>query len=193
MRILAVALGASIVAGATPAMAGKFGNGSFESPELQSCCTQTFNRGDKIGPWTVIGPHRSKVVLTSTDYVKGAFSFLSKDGVQWLNISGKAGAGVEQRVSITPSTTYIFSFYVGSVYDPTGKYGKSSSVKVLVNGSEVGPFKFDALNDGHNKQQWQKFSIQVQSGDSHISLALVNADPDTDLDCGIDLVTFKKE
>jgi len=45
--------------------------------------------------------------------------------------------GVEQRVATTTGQHYVLRFFVGNTYDPNGVLGTTSTVNVLINGSQV--------------------------------------------------------
>jgi hypothetical protein len=194
MKASAFALAALMVAGATPALAKTSipPDGSFEDPLLHGCCTQTFKVGQTLGTWTVIGPAKSKVVLTSGTLMKGPFLFDAEDGNQWLNIAGKAGAGVQEDSQIERSVEFTLSYAVGTVYDPTGKNGSSSTVQLIINGNPQPPVTAVAVDDGKNRQQWTRFSTVFTCGCDKVTIAFVNADAKSDRDTAIDDIQLKK-
>lgn len=193
MKTAALALSALIAAAGTPALAGRVADGSFESPKVKDGGVKGFAPGAALGDWTVTGTGGT-VILTSTDYTHKGFSFGAKDALQWLNLAGGVGMGVQQTVSVKASTNYQVTLYVGSVYQAKGQYGKSSSVNLYLNGGLFGTCTFNAVNNGSMAQQWssQPCTTTVQVGGNKLTIALQNADPAGDSDCGVDLVDIKE-
>ncbi len=148
-RAWAVAL-LLLAVGIVPARANLITNGSFES-ESTTVPTGNFLAvapGDTtITGWTVFGGVVSPV---STALIGGSFSsvtdgnvnftFTAEDGVVWMDLTGvtsNSTEGVEQTVSTNSGDQYSLTFYVGNVYDPGGIYGTTSTVGVLINGTQV--------------------------------------------------------
>jgi Protein of unknown function (DUF642) len=188
MKAYAFALGLLALGAAQPAFAGAK-DGSFETPQLGECCQQEFKAGAKLDKWTVV---HNTVTLTSTHFTQSGFTFPAQDGLQWLNLAGANGmGGVQEKMKIAQGT-YELAFSIGSVFDTKGKNGTSSSVTVFIDGTPEGTFTIQASNK-NKSQQWQRFSIEVLSGNPNITVAFVGADAKGDLDCGLDNVTLTRK
>src|SRR5438105_1537310 len=111
-------------------------NGSFETPVVTPGTFANFTTNSTaITGWTVFGP---AVSVVSGTFTSGALSFPAQDGVQWLDLTGPTSGpseGVNQTVTTTPGQTYNLSFYVGNIVG--GGFGSTSTVGVLVNGSQI--------------------------------------------------------
>ena len=194
MKSTVFALGLLAAAAARPAFAGQdiVNDGSFEDPKLATCCQHTFTKGDTMGGekgWTVTA---GRVVLTSGAMVKGGYTFLAHEGNQWLHLAGGPKPGRLEQTFKMEQGTYTLRFNVGSVFSKKRKYGSSSSVILLVDGSPTGTYTTTAADDGHNKQQWSNFTLRISTGNPRITLAFVGADPKEDTDCGLDDISFNR-
>ena len=126
------ALGLIVV---SAAQANLIVNGSFEHPILASGLTQTYKTGDVIGSggWKVVGPNApcgpvgNSVVLVQKNYAEalyGISAFNAQDGLNSLDLSGPANAGLRCWGSSNRSVPLLVSFmncrfYVGrAVSDP---------------------------------------------------------------------------
>jgi hapalindole biogenesis HpiC1 cyclase-like protein len=189
MKASAFAIGLLALGAAQPAFAGAK-DGSFEIPQLGECCQQEFKAGIKLDKWTVVG---NTVTLTSTHFTQNGFTFTAQDGAQWLNLAGTNGmGGVQEKMKIAQGT-YTLAFSIGSVYDTKGKNGTSSAVSVFIDGSPEGTFTIQANSNNKTTQQWQRFTIEVLSGNPNITVKFVGADAKGDMDCGLDNVTLTKK
>src|SRR5215475_11163294 len=86
---------ACVLASAAPAAAGGIKDNSFETPSLASGAQQTFNVGDKIGPWKVVG--EGDVTLVGPDSTIDGLSLQAKNGLQFVNLAGtqRLQSGIE--------------------------------------------------------------------------------------------------
>ena len=77
------------------------------------------------------------VGVVSQTFAQNGFTFPSKSGAQWLDLTGtsQTATGVAQTVTTEPHTPYTISFAVGNVVNPGGIFGTTSTVDVLVDGS----------------------------------------------------------
>ena len=164
-------------------------DGGFERPIVPDGGLTRFSRGQKAGPWKVVGA-AGTVDIISTDFTFEGFTTPAKRGVQWMDLTGNTNSatGVQQRITTTPSATYLLTFFVGSAYDPTGQLGTSSTVHLLIDGSDVASFTFKA-KPGSTAQQWRKFSTEFVAATAATTIAFINGDPPNDTDNGVDVVS----
>ena len=162
-------------------------DGSFEKPAVPVGGLTRFGTGSKIGPWKVVGASGT-VDLINSDFSFAGFTYPAKSGVQWLDLSGdtNTATGVQQTINTTAGTTYSLTVYIGSVYDPSGPVGTSSTVNVLVNGQNIASFTNNAKSGQPPVQQWRKFSTEFVASGPATTIAFINGDPQNDTDCGID-------
>ncbi len=181
-------LGTATAAGAA---AASLRDGSFEKPKVGDGGLMGFSTGDKFGPWTVVGAS-GNVHVISTDFTQNGFTFEAKKGSQWLDLTGTSNTatGVQQTISTTPGAAYEITCYVGSVYDPTGIFGASSTVNVLVDGTAIASFTTKAKS-GSTQQQWRKFTAEFTAQGKKSSIAFINGDPSDDTDNGLDGISVQ--
>ena len=104
-----------------------------------------------------------------------------------------AATGVGQTLALSPGQSYTLSFWVGNVYDPGGIFGTTSTVDVLVNGTQV-LAATNSRGKGTPKQVWEKFSTTFVAPTTTTSptatIAFINGDPSNDTTNGLDGVTI---
>ncbi len=188
------ALAATILAPAAQA-ASLLKDGSFETPPPPSGTFTVYNLGQKIGPWTVVGPSGSNVAVVSTSTVIGGFSFPAKKGVASLDLTGGSDPGLAQGVSQTIKTVagkaYSISFYVGNINDPGGIWGTTSTVNVFADGKPVISATNSGGKPGGTVMVWQKFSAHFTAASATTTLSFISGDliGHNDEICGLDAVT----
>lgn len=177
--------------GSLSLQANLFTNGSFETPVVPVGGFTNFGTGSSITGWTVVGPEASVV---SGTYASECCVFPAEDGTQWLDLTGdlsNATEGVQQTVATTSGTQYTLSFWVGNVFDPTGAYGVTSTVKVFLGGIN-GTLIDTATNSNMTRgtQTWQQFTTSFTASGPTTTLDFINADPSTDNTNGLDNVVL---
>lgn len=163
-------------------------NGSFETPLTFAGGFTNFGTGSTgITAWTVVGPSAS---IVSGTYTAGCCRFPAEDGVQWLDLTGdvsNAVEGVQQIVATTPGTSYTLSYWVGNVNDPTGVFGRTSSVRVLLNGTLLDT----ATNSiSSTTLAWERFTDVFTATTTASIIEFLNNDPTTDNSNGLDNVSL---
>jgi hypothetical protein len=179
----------------TPVHSVTINDGSFEVPVVPSGGFQSWTSGQTIPGtnWTVInasGVGSPNVSIVSTTFSQG-FSFPAQDGQQWLDLSGDTsssvpGLGVQQSIATTLGQAYALSFYVGTVFDPQGIFGATSSVMVDINGIPIGIFTTPPGTG--NVQNWTQFTAFFTATGPTTTIAFINNDTDTDN--GLDNITI---
>jgi hypothetical protein len=164
-------------------------DGGFENPVVPDGGLTRFSTGDRIRKWKVVGA-TGTVDIINTNFTFAGFGCPSKGGVQWLDLSGNSdtATGVQQTIPTTPGATYSITFFIGSVYDPTGPLGTTSTVNVLVDGGQIASFTSKGKK-GTTAQTWRKFSTEFVATADKTTVAFINGDPPSDTDCGIDNVS----
>jgi hypothetical protein len=168
-------------------------NGSFESPGVPAGGYATFSTGQTFSGWSVAEASGNVGVVSGT-FTQDGFSFPARSGKQWLDLTGlsQTATGVAQTVPTTPGAAYTLVFSVGNLVNPTGIFGVSSTVNVLVNGTHV----FSATNSrgtGQTKIVWQKFTTTITATSSRTTISFVNGDPSGDTLNGIDAISLVPE
>jgi hypothetical protein len=190
---LFVVAGLLLVLGLIPSQAANLiVNGSFETPVVTVGGFTNFASGSTlITGWTVFGP---EVSIVSGTFSQECCTFPAEDGVQWADLTGDASnafEGVEQTVATTPGTQYTLSFFVGNVFDPTGFFGTTSSVKVFLGGPTgtlLDPVKNSITTPA--KLTWQEFFEHFTATSTSTTIAFANADPGNDNSNGLDNVSL---
>jgi len=174
----------------SPARATLLTNGDFETSPVPVGSFTNFNSGSTLIPgWTVVGP---QVSIISGTFTQNGFSFPAESGVQWVDMTGdgsNASEGVEQTVPTTPSDAYSLSFWVGNIVDPDGIFGTTSTVDVLVNGTQISSAE-NSAGAGTSVQNWEQFTVPFTATGSSTTIELLNADPSNDNSNGLDNVTL---
>jgi hypothetical protein len=165
-------------------------NGSFESPVVPNGSYEVFSTGQTFSHWTVAGAPGNVAVVSGT-FTQNGFSFPARAGKQWLDLTGTTNTptGVAQTGATTPDAAYTLVFFVGNVYDPGGIFGVSSTVNVLVDGTQV----FSATNSrgkGKTTMVWQKFTTTITASTAQTTISFINGDPSTDTNNGLDAISL---
>ena len=188
MRALLVA--SAVAAGllfAQPALANLIIDPGFETPAVPAGSFSLFNTGTTFSSWTVVGAP-GQVAIVSGSFQQNGFNFVPAGGAQWLDLTGfnsNSATGVQQTVATTLGTTYDLSFWVGNIVNPGGIFGTTSTVRVLLDGSQI----FSATNSGgagSASQTWQQFTTSFVGTGAPVTLAFLNADPSSDNSNGLD-------
>src|ERR1051326_5972961 len=82
-------------------------NGGFEKPVVPDGSYELFSTGQTFSHWTVVGD-QGDVAPISGAFQQNGFSFPSKAGKQWIDLTGRSNTatGVAQTVATTPGTQY---------------------------------------------------------------------------------------
>jgi hypothetical protein len=186
------ALAAAVVM-ASPACANLITNGSFES-HLQALPPGSFiivPAGDSttITGWTVFGT-ADDVALDETNYFQSGSHFPAEDGSVSLDLTGTSpntGQGVEQTVATNVGDGYTLTFYVGNVDNTNFNYGPTSTVGVLINGTQVTTcVNSDRVTD----QDWVLCSYNFTADTASTTIGFENLDPASDFSNGLDNVSL---
>ncbi len=123
---------------AKPEATNLFKDGGFEKPAVPSGSFLVFSTGQKFEKWHVVGANGS-VGIVSTTFTQNGFDFPAKSGKQWVDLTGlsQTATGLSQTLATRANAKYKLVFWVGNVYDPTGIFGVSSTVNVLVDGQQI--------------------------------------------------------
>jgi hypothetical protein len=81
------------------------------------------------------------------------------------------------------------SFWVGNVVNPDGIFGTTSTVDVLVNGTQLLAAE-NTQGTGTTTLSWQEFTVRFTATSSATSVEFLNADPSTDTSNFIDNVVL---
>jgi Protein of unknown function (DUF642) len=165
-------------------------NGNFSSPDVGAGGLGYFSTGQSFPHWRVVGA-TGNVAITSKTFLQNGFTFESDGTNQFLDLTGDSNSrtGVAQTLSTSVGTRYPLSFAVGNVYNPTGIFGVSSSVAVLVNGKRI----FTATNSkgkGTTRVAWMNFRTSFLATSTDTTLEFLNLDPTSDTSNLIDLVSI---
>jgi hypothetical protein len=104
-----------------------------------------------------------------------------------LTGTSNTATGVEQTVTTTPGTYYTLSFWVGNIVNPGGIFGTTSTVNVLIDGTQA----LVAENDdgtGSTTLHWKQFSLELTATSAATTLSFINGDPSSDTSNFVDNV-----
>jgi hypothetical protein len=185
---LAVAVVCVMAAGASGAAANLCKDGSFEKPVVSPGGYLVFSTGQSFGGWLVVGAS-GNVAPVSATFTQDGFTFPARSGKQWLDLTGDSNTatGVSRAVPTTAGTSYSLSFAVGNIYDPGGIFGTTSTVHVLVNGTQI-LAATNTLGKGSTTQVWKRFATTFTATGSSTTISFINGDPSTDTSNGLDAV-----
>ena len=163
-------------------------DGSFETPIVSPGGFTVFSGGSTFSKWTVVGATGDVAIISGT-FMQNGFSFPAGCGKQWIDLTGIAttGEGIAQTLATVKGSKHALIFSVGNVYDPTGIFGTTSTVIVLVNGIQ----KFKATNRkgrGGKVQVWERFTTTIIAPSTSTTVTFVNGDPAGDDSNGLDCV-----
>jgi Protein of unknown function (DUF642) len=155
-------------------------NGTFSSPAIAAGSLEYFTYGQSFSHWRVVGAP-GNVALTSTTFTQGGYSFVADGTSQSVDLTGDTNSrtGIAQTINTTVGTHYALQFAIGNVYNPGGIFGVSSSVAVVVNGTQI----FVGTNSqgkGTTTQIWQTFHTSFVATSPHTTLEFLNLDPSND-------------
>jgi len=159
-------------------------DGSFEQPVVGSGTFQVFGSGATFDNWKVIG-ETGNVAIVSGNFSQAGYSFPARAGKQWMDLTGESNTatGVSQVVPTTSGTAYSVVFWVGNVYNPTGIFGTTSTVDLLVDDHRV----LSATNARRGTTQvWQRFEAHFTATAKTTRVAFLNGDPSSDTSNGLD-------
>ncbi len=185
-RTTSAVLAAAALSLATAPLHAQLVNGGFEAPAISPGGFLLFGTGGSFPGWTVVGSPVNVGVVSDT-YTSIGYLFPSHGGVQWMDLTGLVNGvgGIQQTFTTTPGTAYDLSFWVGNIVDPTGSYGLSSTIDVLVDGT---PLLSATNSDGAGTitQSWRRFATSFVATSASTTLAFLNADPASDNTNGLD-------
>lgn len=160
-------------------------NGSFEEPVVRPGGYQLIQTGQVFPGWEVVG-ERGNVAPISGRYTAAGIVFGSKDGQQWLDMTGVSNSptAVRQSVRTLPGMHYELIFHVGNVSG--GGFGSVSAIEVLVDGKSLGV----ATNDlaGGGVQQWGRYRMPIIAARDVTTITFINRDARNDNSNGLDNV-----
>ena len=164
-------------------------NGGFEKPVVPTANFTLFATGQTFPHWTVVGAS-GNMAIVSNDFSQNGFTFHPKGGKQFVDLTGTSNTptGIAQTVATTPGAAYTLTFFVGNVVNPGGIFGTTSTVNVLVNGTQV----FTATNSQGKAGTgvWQKFTTTITATSAQTTIAFINGDPPGDTANGLDSVSL---
>lgn len=137
--VMITVMSIALSAGSLPASANLIVNGGFESPTVPP---GSFNNNFAVGTagltgWSVVGPGGRSVSIISGSHIALGIPVPADTGVQWLDLTGPGSnnpEGVSQTVITTIGQAYELSYSIGNLWHPSGVFGVTSTVNVLVNG-----------------------------------------------------------
>lgn len=193
-RFAMFARAAALTAFAATALSAQAANlikdGGFETPLVPVGGFTRFETGAVFGPWTVVGVP-GDVAIVSTTFAQNGIAFKAKAGQQWLDLTGFASdraTGVAQTVKTVPGQSYVLTFSVGNVVDPSNVFGSESSVDVQIDGV---PLTRATYSGGvNNELRWKRFSTRFVATANRTTVAFINADPLNDNSNGLDAIAL---
>jgi hypothetical protein len=151
-------------------------NGDFESGN--EGFTTGYTYGDVSGPGTYwIGTNASQAPGANADWYNGGDHTTGKGNMLVVNGANSATTPVwEEVVSVTPNTTYTFSYWGADVDHDSNSLPR---LQLKINGKSVGSNEFPA-NSPDNGGSWKNFTFTWNSGSStRADLALFDLNTDT--------------
>jgi hypothetical protein len=186
MKIASIALAVLVAFPAIANAQNLIRDSGFESPTIPSgSFSETFTPQQPMGAWTVVGSNTmgNGVSLVNGSYEQDGIRFNAHSGHQYLDLgpgtySGGSGGsaseqGVSQKVATSPGTSYILSFWLGSVYDTINSISNLSMVDVYINGYRSGSM-IETGTPGSKKQVWHQYSITFTASTSETTLTFLN-------------------
>jgi len=163
-------------------------DGGFESPTAPDASRLTFDAGEELASWMVVGPGR--VAVVNGEFAQAGTRFVAAAGRQWLDlaVAKQPAGGVQQVVKTMPGQSYNLRFKVGNVVNPGAGFGRSSTVLVRVNGAHV----LSATNSGGDAValSWKPFKLTIVPTTTRTTIAFINGDPVDDGSNGLDAVSL---
>ncbi|MBV9992223.1 MAG: DUF642 domain-containing protein [Alphaproteobacteria bacterium] len=192
MRFAYLGISACILASPTSgAFASKIQDASFEAPVVPPGSEQTFNPGDGIGPWTVVGT--GSVALVGADFSLDDLSLQAKTGDQFIDLAGgrNTHSGIEQTFKTQAGKSYFLWFRVGTLYDPARGFGHNSTVTVTLDGVPQGFFKVMSTDKTPTEITWGRAGIFFTATGKQTTVDFKDADHPNDAFCGLDGVSLR--
>jgi len=189
-----ILMGITIGTGAPPSP-NLLTNGDFELNAVAGGTGVDINSGSAAIPgWTIIGTASSTVALVNGALTGYGLTFPAQSGYQWLDLAGTYVApggtrSITQTVPTVAGMSYLLTFWVGNVYDPTGPFGTTSTVAVKINGAASGSFTNSAQTTALS---WQQFSVTFTGTGNSTAIEFDNMDPTGDDSNGLDNVILQQ-
>ena len=165
-----------------------FEGGDFLQPVPYPGTFALVGSGVRYGVWRVIG-EPGNVAFVGSGYNHRGFTFNAlKAGEPWVNLAGISRSNTGLAHGVVPTVvgqSYVLTFAVGNVVDPSGFYGTSSTVKVCENSTYLGSYT-NSGGAGTKTLNWQNFAVTFTATDPYTVIALVNGDGPNDWLCGVD-------
>jgi hypothetical protein len=163
-------------------------NGSFESPALASGFALFSTGSTALKNWKIVGAAGNLATVSGT-FAQNGFTFPSKSGANWLDLTGltNTATGIEQIVKTEVGKQYRLTFFVGNLVNPTGIFGSTSTVDVVIDDAEV----FSAVNRrlaGATQLTWKKFAVTFTADAVTTKIAFINGDPVNDTANALDAI-----
>ncbi len=191
LKTLKLAVAAIAILATSAHAATLLTNGSFETPVVPAGTFLSFGVGSSaITGWVVVGPAGTSVSPVSGTFSQNGVAFTAQDGIQWLDLTGfniNSTEGVSQTVGTTIGNRYQLSYFVGNTTGG-GIFGTTSTVNVSVNG--VPTFSDTNSTVSPAAQNWQQFTHTFVATGASTILALLNGDPVSDNNNGLDNVVL---
>jgi hypothetical protein len=165
-------------------------DGDFESPVVPSGTYETFATGGTLGPWTVIGPTGSTVVLISNTASEFGYTYNAESGVQSIDLTAGSNypAGLQQTVNLQANHRYTLCFWVGNINDPQYYGPPRSTVIVMINGQQA----LKATNKRGTRDSgavnWKQFKKTFVASGGATTISFNNGGPGNDNYNGLDNV-----
>ncbi len=192
MKLAYLSVSACLLASvATTALASKLQDGSFEAPSVPLGTEQTFNAGDSMGPWKVIG--EGDVALIGADFTLDGLPLQAKTGDQFVNLAGgrNSHSGIEQTFKTQPGKSYFLWFRLGTIYDPSQSFGHNSTVVVTLDGKPQGIFKVMSTTKTPTDVTWGRAGIFFTATGKQTTVDFTDGDHPNDAFCGLDGVSLR--
>jgi hypothetical protein len=166
-------------------------DGGFECPTVPAGGYTSFAMGQQFFGWTVVGAAGSVSPLSAA-YAMEGYRWPAHGGSQTLDLTGagsNSATGVSQLVPTVPGTTYHLSFWVGNMSAPGTGWGTSSTVNVMIDGTQA----LAAANTdgtGSTSLAWRQFTLDFVATTATTTVAFINGDPAGDNSNILDDVTI---
>ena len=183
----------SVLAGPAHAVSNLIQDGSFEG--------LTVNPGGYVNYTSVgsalqagsawfMGAGTSLNAVSST-YTESPLVFNALQGLVSMDLTGTGNTGANalyQDVATTAGTQYTLSFWVGNADDTRPSYPGPSTLKLSIEGNDVGTFAATATTP--NGITWQQFTYSFTAADALTRIAFTNATPSGNNLAGLDDVVL---
>ena len=155
-------------------------NPSFEFPDAPAGSYTEFPGGSGFSGWQVTG---SSVAIVDETFQEGSYRYPAAAGSQWVDLSGASAGngGVRQTLTLSPSSEYTLSWYVGNVSG--GANGTDSSVQLFIDGARM---RTVTNSRAGTTLDWQRFTFSFDPAGSTTEIEFRTADPTSDQFNGLD-------